>query len=116
MNRALTRAEVKKELSKALAYTRGLEDGERYDMSEPIEPRFEDDFDVDTDPIEENHQYQNDLTLYDIARNKAHAYAQEYNPSTGRVEDKPNYHALKEGYMAGFLEGFAHRLTNNTGE
>ena len=55
-------------------------------------------------------------TLHDIAIVKAHAYAQEYNPYTGRVEDKPNYHALKEGYMAGFLEGFAHRLTNNTGE
>ena len=55
-------------------------------------------------------------TLHDIAIVKAHAYAQEYNTHTGRVEDKPNYHALKEGYMAGFLEGFAHRLTNNTGE
>jgi len=85
-------------------------------MSNPNEPRFEDDFDVDTDPIEENHEYQNELTLYDIARNKAHAYAQEYNTHTGRVEDKPNYHALKEGYMAGFLEGFAHRLTQPTGE
>ena len=55
-------------------------------------------------------------TLHDIAIVKAHAYAQEYNPSTGRVEDKHNYHALKEGYMAGFLDGFTYRLTNNTGE
>lgn len=82
-------------------------------MSNPIEPRFEDDFDVDTDPYEPAWR---PPTITDIAITKAHAYAQEYNPSTGRVEDKPNYHALKEGYVAGFLEGFAHRLTNNTGE
>jgi hypothetical protein len=80
-------------------------------MSQPNEPRFEDDFDVDEEPPE---QYK--PTLYDIASVKAHAYAQEYNRHTGRVEDKPNYHALKEGYTAGFLEGFSYRLTHNTGE
>ena len=80
-------------------------------MSNPNEPRFEDDFDVDTDPPE-----QDTSTLMSIAIVKAHAFAQDYNPYTGQVEDKPHYHALKEGYMAGFLEGFAHRLTNNTGE
>jgi len=91
-------------------------------MSHPNEPRFEDDFDCDTDPPEPYEEYFMDKTrhanstLYDIASVKAHAYAQEYNPSTGRVEDKPNYHALREGYMAGFLEGFAHRLTQTTGE
>lgn len=57
------------------------------------------------------------MTLTDIAVTKAHAYAQEYDGNTGGLRDKPNYHALKEGYMAGFLEGFAHRLTQpNTGE
>lgn len=50
-------------------------------------------------------------TLLDIAITKGHAYAQEYNTHTGRVVDKPNYHALKEGYMAGFLAGFAHRMS-----
>lgn len=89
-------------------------------MSNPNEPSFEDDFDCDTDPPEQyeitEEAMKQELTLYDIARNKAHAYAQEYNTHTGRVEDKPNYHALKEGYMAGFLEGFAHRLTQPTGE
>ena len=100
----------------ALAWLMGLKEGKEYRMSNPNEPRFEDDFDVDTDPIEENHQYQNELTLYDIARNKAHAYAQEYDGNTGEVRDRPNYHALKEGYMSSFLEDFAHRLTNNTGE
>jgi hypothetical protein len=80
-------------------------------MSQPNEPRFEDDFDVDTDPFK---QYEYTTTLYEIAIVKAHAYAQEYNPSTGRVENKPNYHALKGGYIAGFLEGFSYRLTQPT--
>jgi hypothetical protein len=81
-------------------------------MSEPNEPRFEDDFDCDTEPPERWGQ----LSLMDISITKAHAFAQEYNTHTGRVEDKPNYHALKEGYVAGFLEGFSYRLTHNTGE
>jgi hypothetical protein len=78
-------------------------------MSQPNEPSFEDDFDVDTEPPEQYEQ----PTLYAIASVKAHAFAQEYNRHTGRVEDKPNYHALKEGYTAGFLEGFSHRFTTN---
>jgi hypothetical protein len=82
-------------------------------MSNPNEPRFEDDFDVDEEPPEQAWQ---PTTIADIAITKAHAFAQEYNPSTGRVDDKPSYHALKEGYMAGFLEGFSYRLTHNTGE
>ena len=91
-------------------------------MSHPNEPRFEDDFfnePSDDEPYEEYFMDKTrhaNSTLYDIASVKAHAYAQEYNTHTGRVEDKPNYHALREGYMAGFLEGFAHRLTHNTGE
>lgn len=101
-----------------LARVMGYTEGKAYDMSEPREPRFEDDFDVDTDPPEppEYDEAYYRTTIMDIAITKAHAYAQEYNTHTGRVEDKPNYHALKEGYVAGFLEGFAHRLTNNTGE
>jgi hypothetical protein len=77
-------------------------------MSEPREPRFEDDFDVDEEPHERYNP-----TMYDIASVKAHVFAQEYNPSTGTVEDKTNYYALKEGYIAGFLEGFSHRFTTN---
>jgi hypothetical protein len=81
-------------------------------MSEPREPRFEDDFDCDLDDPLDRAEWE--TTLYDIASTKAHAYAQEYNTHTGRVEDKPNYHALKEGYTAGFLEGFSYRLTQPT--
>jgi hypothetical protein len=84
-------------------------------MSHPNEPRFEDDFDCDTEPHEPYDRWDK-LSLMDIAITKAHTFAQEYNPSTGRVEDKPNYHALKEGYTAGFLEGFSYRLTHTTGE
>jgi hypothetical protein len=83
-------------------------------MSQPNEPRFEDDFDVDEEPADQ--YYRGETTLYDIASVKAHTFAQEYNPSTGTVEDKTNYYALKEGYTAGFLEGFSHRLTHHTGE
>jgi len=87
-------------------------------MSHPNEPRFEDDFfnePSDDDPQEILIDAW-ETTLYDIASTKAHAYAQEYDPTSGTVKDKTNYHALKEGYTAGFLEGFAHRLTHTTGE
>jgi hypothetical protein len=52
-----------------------------------------------------------DVTLYTIARVKAHSFAQEYNPSSGKVEDRHFYHALKQGYVDGFLAGFEHKLT-----
>jgi len=51
------------------------------------------------------------ITLYDIARNKAYIYAQEYNSISGRIEEKHGYPHLKEGYIAGFMDGFAHRIT-----
>jgi len=82
-------------------------------MSQPNEPKFEDDFDVDTDPPE---QLQYTPTLYDIASVRAHVFAQEYNPTTGTVSPRHNYQSLREGFMAGFLEGFSHRLTHHTGE
>jgi len=52
--------------------------------------------------------------LTGLAIVKAHAFAQKYNPSTGQVEDRPNYHALKEGYTAGFLAGFNYKFTGDT--
>jgi hypothetical protein len=78
-------------------------------MSEPREPRFEDDFDVDTDPPEQCA----DVTLYDIASTKAWNYTLEYNPSTGMVSPRDFAGQLKEAYKAGFLEGFSHRFTTN---
>lgn len=121
MSKLIAVEKMRDEIEKIMAEYEGYHQGRGYIMSQPNEPRFEDDFDCDTDPPD-LYQYEYEysegipMTLTDIAITKAHAFAQEYNPSTGRVEDKPNYHALKEGYMAGFLEGFAHRLTQPTGE
>lgn len=85
-------------------------------MSQPNEPRFEDDFDVDTDPPE---QYQPwEFTIEDIAIEKAHNHAHPI--ATHPVANNRAFYAeLKEAYKAGFLEGFAYRLTEptpNTGE
>ena len=74
------------------------------------EPKFENDFDCDSEPPE---QLRYNPTLYDIASVKAHVFAQEYNKTTGVVSPRYNYAELKEGYMAGFLEGFSHRFTTN---
>jgi hypothetical protein len=119
MAKALTREELRQIVDEAYAQSQGYNDGRNYDMSEPREPRFEDDFfnePSDDEPQEIELMSTYEMTLYGIASTKAHNYAQEYDRSTGRVEDKPNYHALREGYTAGFLEGFAHRLTHTTGE
>ncbi len=51
-----------------------------------------------------------ETTLYGIASTKAHNYAHEYNPSTGKATMKSNYAELKEAYTAGFLAGFAHKM------
>jgi hypothetical protein len=94
-----------------LAYIEGLKQGKALNMSNPNEPRFEDDFDCDEEPQEITVMGENEITLYSIASTKAHNYAHEYNPSTGKATMKSNYAELKEAYTAGFLEGFAHRLT-----
>jgi hypothetical protein len=82
-------------------------------MSQPNEPRFEDDFDCDTEPADQYYRGET-TTLYDIAATKAWNYTLEYNPSTGMVSPKHNSAELKEAYKAGFLEGFAYRLTQPT--
>jgi hypothetical protein len=51
------------------------------------------------------------ITLYKIASVKAYNYCEEYNPYTGTTQQKQGYLLLKEGYIAGFLAGVAHRLT-----
>ncbi len=80
-------------------------------MSQPNEPRFEDDFDVDEEPADQ--YYRGETTLYDIASVKAWNYTLEYNPSTGMVSPRDFAGQLKEAYKAGFLEGFSHRFTTN---
>ena len=76
-------------------------------MSQPNEPRFEDDFDVDTDPPDQYYKPWG-FTIDDIAFAKAHKYA---NPI---ANNRAFYAELKEAYKAGFLEGFAYRLTEPT--
>jgi hypothetical protein len=78
-------------------------------MSQPNEPRFEDDFDCDTDPPEQYEWQPYTPTLEDIAIEGGHRYAQS-------TLNRALYSEFKEAYKAGFLDGFAHRLTNNTGE
>ena len=53
-------------------------------------------------------------TLYDIALVKSYAYTQEYNPTNGRVSDRQGHHLLKEGYIDGFMAGFAYKFTGRT--
>ena len=65
---------------------------------------------------EEQYEFENDYLLNNLtalAIVKAHTFSQEYNPTYGIVEDRPNYHALKEGYTAGFLAGFVYKLTGD---
>ena len=62
--------------------------------------------------LEEGHEEEQG-DIMGLAIVKAHAFAQEYNPSTGKVEDRPNYHALKQGYTAGFLAGFIYKITGD---
>jgi hypothetical protein len=116
MTKPVTQEELRQIVDEAYAQSQGYNDGRNYQMSNPNEPRFEDDFDCDEEPQEIEMMSEGEITLYSIAMTKAHAYAQEYDPTSGTVKDKTNYYALKEGYMAGFLEGFAHRLTHTTGE
>jgi hypothetical protein len=61
--------------------------------------------------VAEKGAWADDVTLYTIASIKAHSFAQEYNPASGKVEDRHFYHALKQGYVDGFLAGFTHKLT-----
>lgn len=57
-----------------------------------------------------------DITLYNIASVKGYTYAQEYDPNSGVTRDRNGYHYLKQGYIAGFLAGVAHRLTGGNDE
>jgi hypothetical protein len=58
-------------------------------------------------------EYEEQENLIGLAIVKAHAFSQEYDSNSGRVKDRPNYHALKEGYTAGFLAGFNYKFTGD---
>ena len=78
-------------------------------MSQPNEPKFEDDFDCDTEPADQYYKPW-EFTIEDIAIEKAHNHAHPI------ANNRAFYAELKEAYKAGCLEGFAYRLTHNTGE
>ena len=77
-------------------------------MSQPNEPRFENDFDCDTEPPE-----QETPSIESIAITKAWAYTLEYDSNSGMVSPRGFSTELKAAYKAGFLEGFSHRFTTN---
>ena len=60
-------------------------------------------------------EYEDLTTLMDIAISKGYIYSQEYDPCSGRVVDKDGHAYLKQGYVEGFLAGFAHRIGGGHG-
>ena len=74
-------------------------------MSQPNEPRFEDDF--FNEPSDDEPYEQWKFTIEDIAIEKAHNYA-------NHIAHPIKYAEIKEAYKAGFLEGFTYRLTEPT--
>ena len=60
-------------------------------------------------------EYEDRTTLLDIAISKGYIYSQEYDPCSGRVVDKDGHAYLKQGYVEGFLAGFAHRIGGGHG-
>ena len=56
------------------------------------------------------------LTLYTIAMTKAWNFSMEYNPTSGREQERAGFDYLKEGYIEGFLAGFAYKFEGETHE
>ena len=55
-------------------------------------------------------EYENLTSLVNIAIVKGYAYCEEYNPYTGKTEPKQGANYLKQGFVDGFLAGFAHKM------
>ena len=64
---------------------------------------------LDKDPF----GYPDGFSLVQIAMTKAWNYAHEYDPVSGREVEKQGFHDLRDGYIAGFLDGFAHKFGGN---
>ena len=52
----------------------------------------------------------NKVSVLDIAMVKAHIFAMEYDPISGREVEKAGYHFIRDGYIEGFLAGVAHKF------
>jgi hypothetical protein len=55
-------------------------------------------------------EYENLTSLVDIALVKSYTYIMDYDSNSGRAVEKTGSIYLKEGYVDGFLAGFAHRM------
>jgi hypothetical protein len=62
--------------------------------------------DVNGDPYDDEPT----TTILDIAMVKAWNFCMEYDPTSGREVERTGYVFLKEGYIEGFLAGFAHKF------
>jgi hypothetical protein len=51
------------------------------------------------------------ITLYTIASVKSYNYMMEYDPNSGSEVEKSGANFLKQGYIDGFIAGFAYKLT-----
>ena len=51
------------------------------------------------------------ITLYTIASVKSYNYMMEYDPNSGGEVEKLGANFLKQGYIDGFIAGFAYKLT-----
>jgi hypothetical protein len=49
-------------------------------------------------------------TIFSVAQVKAWKYCEEYNTATGRTEERNGARFLTEGYIDGFMAGFAHKM------
>ena len=57
-----------------------------------------------------------EFTLLNIAMVKAYNYGMEYNQTAGREQERLGFDYLKEGYIQGFLAGFAYKFEPNEGD
>jgi hypothetical protein len=51
------------------------------------------------------------ITLYTIAQVRSYNYMMEYDPNSGGEVEKTGANFLRQGYMEGFIAGFAYKLT-----
>jgi hypothetical protein len=51
------------------------------------------------------------FTLLNIAISKSYIYSMDYDSNSGREVEKTGSVYLKQGYVDGFLAGFAHRMS-----
>ena len=55
------------------------------------------------------------VAIYDTALVKSYTYCVEYDTYSGREVEKVGSMYLKQGYIDGFLAGFAHRMGGGHG-